>query len=227
MSLTAQQLAELADLNSGRGPVWTEPTVASPLPPTTAAPGTEGIDVSGSTLTQVAVRLLLDPQHPAVTLDLDVDLGDTGREFEVDIDGLNFLAQPTSPANALTCVLALAQEVNATSTHRAAALSSASTETRLRVWRVNGVAIDTVAPAQNITLVGRDAAVATIWIWGRSSALPGWYLIGQDTGLAVTANWMDAIRTSGLNAIHVQVTSESDDPLIYVSVGPCKGAGGA
>lgn len=228
MSLTAQQLATLADLNSGRGPVWTAPVVASALPPTTLAGGsTEGLDVSGTTLTQVAVRLRLDPRRPAVTLQLAVDLGDTGREYEVDIESVNFLAQPTSPANALTCVLALVQEINASADHRAAALSSASTETRLRVWRLDSTAIADVTPAQNVTLVGRDAQDATIWIWGRSSTLDSWFLVGQSEGLEVTGNWMDAIRTSGLDALYVQVETDSADPLIYVSVGPCKGTGTA
>lgn len=227
MSLTAQQLADLADLNSGRGPVWTAPVIAPSVPPTTLAPGTEGLATQGATLTQVAVRLRLDPLRLAVTLDLDIDLTDTGREYEFNLDAQNYTITPTSLGSNLGVLTEIALAINAGSTHSAAPASQAATETHLRVWRDDGVAIGTVTPVQNTTLVGRDATDATVRVWGRSSTLPGWFVVGQSEGLELTANWVDAIRTSGLDALYVQVTSESPDALIYVSVGPCLGEGTA
>lgn len=221
MSLTQSELADLAGLNAGRFPQWTALALAPKDPPTIS---TDGIAVADTTITALAVQLRRDPRRPGIVIEVpdSIPLTNTTYAFSLDGEAYSVTITGGSVSTLLAVATAVANEVLAGEVHQAVPETALPTNRRVIVWRVNSTMPGAVSATTNITEVQREEATsAEVTVWGKSAGLDGWHQVGQTEALAITANWMDIIRSSPLSHMYVQVVTDDTSAAARYSLGPC------
>ena len=221
MSLTQSELADLAGLNAGRFPQWTALALAPKDPPTIS---TTGIAVADTTITGVAVQLRRDPRRPGIVIEVpdSIPLVNTTYAFTLDGEAYSVTITGGSVSTLLAVAQAVASEVLSGTVHQAVAETALPTNRRVVVWRTNSAMPGAVSATTNITEVQREEeASAEVTIWGKSAGLDAWCQVGQTDTLAITANWMDIIRSSPLSHVYVQVVTDDTDAAARYALGPC------
>lgn len=228
MTLTNENLADLADLNSARWPYWgaaagdlmsseTVATAATTPPSSSGA----GIDVEDEQLALVAVDLSRDPAFPSIYITVGTVSNSTDYDID-DLDGQAYSYTSDSTATAAEILEGLRADINAGAVHISETLDTDGDGTvdTLRVWRVNGVA-PTSSPTIDATMsVQGEATEVEVVVWLLPRGATRWRSVGNGTAYTLTRNWHELIRCSAATRCYVQVTAT--DGRVVTSVAPCR-----
>lgn len=210
--LNTAELAELAGLNAGRNPQW--PAAESLALAASNPPGpSDGVSVAGSTLALVAVDLRRDARYGGAIVRITAASAGT---YTVTLDGDAYTYIAGSGEGADDILAGLYQETVASShTGTLLDLDGDGVNDALSVVRGNGVAIATATVSGSLTAT-LDATQVEFAIWMRPTGSARWRSV---TSQVVDRNWLDLLRTSGIDRVYVQALVT--DGALSWTVAPC------